>query len=425
MTRIDKPKFVIDPLLGVIEISDVLPLIDTKEFQSLGFKYQLGFAYSVFPAATHTRKQHSLGAYERARRLTHDWLHNGFIDKDEAHALQVYALYHDIGHGPFSHVTEKLGKMDHDRRGLEMVKNLQSVIESVGCNYALVQDFFARKNPLYLGVFDKNFGMEKLDYMERDAFYTIGERPGVEYLAKHIYYIDKKVMVDEVALDQAKDIQDFYIKLYKNVYLRKKSSVLQRTVEKMTHELMKDGLTEAELFTLTDFGLLGRFEVSQNPSIRFYYERLMSGIVPKTTLEFKYESAGPTVDLSHKTMKVIGFSDEVFEKLAKRDSFNDVTALSELEVQIASLVGVSPRSIVLVPMFTRERFRFEPQDMDVYSREGRVTLLSKLYPDHFQAMREYGKAHLSLRVCAYNEDRRKLYDASEEVKQYLLSLIKN
>ena len=146
MTRIDKPKFVIDPLLGVIEISDVLPLIDTREFQSLGFKYQLGFAYSVFPAATHTRKQHSLGAYERTRRLTNDWLHNGFITQDEARALQVYALYHDIGHGPFSHVTEKLGKINHDERGLAMVKNLQSAIESVGCSYTHVHDFFARKN---------------------------------------------------------------------------------------------------------------------------------------------------------------------------------------------------------------------------------------------------------------------------------------
>lgn len=424
MAKIDKPKFVIDPLLGVIEISDVLPLIDTKEFQSLGFKYQLGVAYSVFPAATHTRKQHSLGAYERTRRLTGDWIHNGFINNDEALALQVYALYHDIGHGPFSHVTEKLGRANHDERGLEMVEGLRPAIESIGCNYTLVKDFFARKNPLYLGVFDKNFGMEKLDYMERDAFYTIGERPGVEYLAKHIYYIDGKVMVDEVALDQAKDIQDFYIKLYKNVYLRKKSSVLQRVVEKMTHELMKDGLTEAELFKLTDFGLLGRFEVSKNPPIRFYYEKLMSGIFPKITIEFKHESAESMIDLSHKTMKVIGFSDETFEKLANLDCFNDVLALSKLEEEMALFLGISPRSITLVPMFTRERFRFEPQDMHVYSREGRVTLLSKLYPDHFQAMREYGRSHLSLRVCAYSEDRRKLYDASEEVKKYLIDLTK-
>ncbi len=422
MIRIDKPKFVIDPILGVIEINKVLPLIDTKEFQSLGFKHQLGFTSSVFPAATHTRKEHSLGSYERTKRLAVDWLRHGFINEAEAFALSTFALYHDIGHGPFSHTTERLGKINHKDRGLQIIEGLKDVIKSIGCDYDLMYSLANHENPLHLAVSDKNFGAEKLDYISRDAFYTIGEDPGVEYLAKHVYYIDKKIMIDEVALDQAKDIQDFYIKLSKNVYLRKKSSVLQRLIEKMTHELMKDGLTDEDLFNLTDFGLLGRFEISPNPLVHFYYERFISGIVPKVTIEFKYEDVVPNVDLTHKTMKVIGFSDEVFSRLANGGLFDDVNKLSSLEEKIASLVGVSPRSIIVVPMFSKERF--DPQDMNVYSREGRVTLLSKLYPSHFQAMQEYGRSHLSLRICTYKEDRRKLYDASEKVRDYLLSLSK-
>ena len=112
-----KPKIIIDPLLGLIDITNIVSLIDTVPFQSLGFKYQLGFAYSIFPAATHTRKQHSLGAYERTRRLTKDWLQYGFINEREAKNLPIYALYHDIGNAPFSHAPESLGSLDHEPPG--------------------------------------------------------------------------------------------------------------------------------------------------------------------------------------------------------------------------------------------------------------------------------------------------------------------
>src|SRR3989344_100158 len=104
MPQARKPKLILDPILGVIDVTEIIPLIDVSEFQSLGFKYQLGLNAMIFPAATHTRKQHSLGAYERTRRLTTGWVDHGLIIPREAKALQVYALYHDIGHGPFSHV---------------------------------------------------------------------------------------------------------------------------------------------------------------------------------------------------------------------------------------------------------------------------------------------------------------------------------
>ncbi|MEK7464504.1 MAG: HD domain-containing protein [Patescibacteria group bacterium] len=421
MIQVRKPKLIFDPILGLIDATKVLPLIDVPEFQSLGFKYQLGLNSMIFPAATHTRKQHSLGAYERTKRLTYDWVHHGFIKEDEAFSLQVYALYHDIGHGPFSHVTERLGKIDHDTRGLQIIESLKDNISEVGCNYHHIHDYFSRKNPLYLAVFDKNLGMEKLDYLERDAFYTLGERPGVEFLAKHTYFVDGKVVIDEVAIDQAKSTQDFYIKMSKNVYLRKKSSILQRLIEKMTHKLMEEGLGEEELFELTDSGLLGKFELSKNKLVNFYFNKFIKGIYPKLTLEFKYQSLYADSDFKGKTIKAMGLDHEVLDALINSPYMNDLGELEKLEEKIAELTGIPKEAIVMLPPFSKNRF--EPQDINVYTREGKIRLISQIYPNHFEAMKEYGRSHLSLRIGVFNEYRKSLYDQSEKIKNHLISLV--
>ncbi len=107
-TKLPIQKIVSDPILGLIDISKVLPMVDVREFQSLAYKYQLGLAFLLFPSATHTRKQHCLGAYQRTKDLTRRWVESGMITKDQARNVNAYALYHDIGHGPFSHTVEPL-----------------------------------------------------------------------------------------------------------------------------------------------------------------------------------------------------------------------------------------------------------------------------------------------------------------------------
>src|SRR5438445_364940 len=109
--KIRSPKVVVDPIYGIIDIRPVLAMVETEEFQALGDKRQLGMSYLTFPSATHSRKAHSLGSYHATRKLVDKWIAYGFIDKREGDALAGYALYHDIGHPAFSHVTEPLCPM--------------------------------------------------------------------------------------------------------------------------------------------------------------------------------------------------------------------------------------------------------------------------------------------------------------------------
>ena len=430
MSKLPIQKIVSDPILGLIDISKVLPMIDVREFQSLAYKYQLGLAFLLFPSATHTRKQHCLGAYKRTKELTRRWVESGMIAKDQARNVTAYALYHDIGHGPFSHTVEPLFDLlpgakksklrADDAMGIEIMRGLRKEIEACGVDFNAFMALAEHKDPLYLAVHDKNLGMEKFDYLTRDAFYTIRELPGVDYLSRYIYFADGQVAVDERVIDQAKAIQDFYIKMTKHVYLRKKSAISQRLIQKMAYELVKEGMSVSEIWKLTDFGLLGRFEISGNPLIKNYYNRLMAGQFPKTAVEFKQEQF---VQLDEKrkdkSLQIFGLPEKVLNKLLAQEevSISNLKLLSDFEKWIAELAGIPEDSLIVVPPISHHRFI--PEDVKVYGRDGNIALLSDFYPNHFAAMAEYGKSHHLLQICAFSEYRDKLMEKAEKIKDYL------
>ena len=55
-------KSIYDPIHGFIKITPLMQkIIDTSEFQRLRDLKQLGATYYVYPSATHTRFEHSIG----------------------------------------------------------------------------------------------------------------------------------------------------------------------------------------------------------------------------------------------------------------------------------------------------------------------------------------------------------------------------
>jgi HD superfamily phosphohydrolase len=102
----------IPPELDVPLTDRVRQIIDTTEFRRLARISQLGFVSLVYPAAIHTRFEHSLGVYRMAliylRQLSHDERFSEAIRPADAELFIAAALVHDLGHWPFCHPIEDL-----------------------------------------------------------------------------------------------------------------------------------------------------------------------------------------------------------------------------------------------------------------------------------------------------------------------------
>src|SRR5687768_12740544 len=90
----------------------VRQLIDTSDFRRLARISQLGLVSLVYPAANHTRFEHSLGVYRMAllflRQLAGDPRFEAAITREDAETFIVAALLHDLGHWPFCHPIEDI-----------------------------------------------------------------------------------------------------------------------------------------------------------------------------------------------------------------------------------------------------------------------------------------------------------------------------
>ena len=90
----------------------VRQLIDTAEFRRLARISQLGLVSLVYPAAIHTRFEHSLGVYRLAllylKQLANDERFTASVSRVDAELLVAAALLHDLGHWPFCHPIEDI-----------------------------------------------------------------------------------------------------------------------------------------------------------------------------------------------------------------------------------------------------------------------------------------------------------------------------
>lgn len=195
-------KKIYDSVHGFIRFNDLeSELIDSRPFQRLHDIHQLGIAYLVYPGATHTRFEHSLGVMELAGQMFDRVAAKGLEIPDLEYGRQIVrcsALCHDLGHLPFSHVAEKalLGKGGHEKWTLNVIKSsylapiwenlqdrfpwenaMQDVIYiSIGekrlreFDSSFNPDFFAPwKRILCEMITGDFFGADRMDYLLRDA----------------------------------------------------------------------------------------------------------------------------------------------------------------------------------------------------------------------------------------------------------------
>lgn len=171
-----KNKLFNDPIYGFISIETelILQLINHPFFQRLRRISQMGLSSLVYPGANHTRFEHALGSMHVMQKVIDVLILKGIkINPKEREAMQIAALLHDIGHGPFSHATEKtlLKGIHHETISLKIIRLLNKSFDG---KLDLAEQIFIGNHPrkfmheLISGQID----VDRLDYLKRDSFYT-------------------------------------------------------------------------------------------------------------------------------------------------------------------------------------------------------------------------------------------------------------
>ena len=179
-----KETIIRDPIHDFIDVSRydfILKIINTPYFQRTRRLSQLGVSLFVYPSATHSRFNHSLGAMEVFVRLF-DYLHRDEVKGKSYHKLRktgiASVLLHDIGHGPFSHATEGPLGFQHEMMSMEMVKTheITEILEGEGICAKDVLSVISKtatgKLKLLSQLIGSELDVDRLHYLARDIYFT-------------------------------------------------------------------------------------------------------------------------------------------------------------------------------------------------------------------------------------------------------------
>lgn len=224
--HLNKKKIINDPVFGFINLQFELlfDLIEHPFFQRLRNIKQLGLSYLVFPGGNHSRFEHAIGASHLMQQAISVLRLKGHeISNEEAEAVTVAILLHDIGHAPFSHVLENtIVEIDHENISLLLMNELNKQFNS---KLDLAIQIFTNnyKKKFLHQLVSSQLDMDRLDYLSRDSFFTgvIEGTIGIERIIKMLNVQDDQLVVDVKGIYS---IEKFLISrrlMYWQVYLHK------------------------------------------------------------------------------------------------------------------------------------------------------------------------------------------------------------
>lgn len=159
-------------------------LINAAEFQRLRRVRQLGFASLAYPGADHGRYAHCLGVMETARKMIGQLRQRVSFDSRAEIICLAACLLHDVGHGPFSHVFERLSGFDHEAFTRRIVEDPHSEVHQILSSHDAqlpgeVAGFLggASAHRFLCDILSSQLDADRLDYLLRDNLMT-GSRYG-------------------------------------------------------------------------------------------------------------------------------------------------------------------------------------------------------------------------------------------------------
>jgi len=225
--KTNKKKIINDPVFGFINIRSelIFDLIEHPYFQRLRRIKQLGLSYLVYPGANHTRFEHALGAVHLMRSAIGILRLKGQeISDEEADAVTIAVLLHDIGHGPFSHALENtvVQGIPHEKISLLLMEELNRQFEG---KLELAITIFKNQYSRHFlhQLVSSQLDMDRLDYLSRDSFFS-GVSEGVissERIIKMLHVKNDELVVEYKGIYSVENFLIARRLMYWQVYLHK------------------------------------------------------------------------------------------------------------------------------------------------------------------------------------------------------------
>jgi HD superfamily phosphohydrolase len=250
----------------------------------------------------------------------------------------------------------------------------------------------------------------------------MGPPMGIDYLREYVHFIEGTVAIDEKVVDHAAEVQTFYMRMYKEVYLRKSLVIAQRMFHKAVYHLIRCGELAAEsLISMIDEELLGCMFFSRDPTVRRFYKALRERDFFCEAVSIRPQASACETRVAGKPICVIGSSEREMNALVRAPLLQKRShaALEHLEEMIAREVGLPEQSVLVVPVFNPERF--QPKDVKIYGSTGKLHSLRERRPSHYARMEELAQSYVALRICTPKECRVALSAAGPLVHDLVIS----
>jgi putative nucleotidyltransferase with HDIG domain len=273
---------IIDPIHDFIRVYEhELSIIDSPLFQRLRRIRQLSGAHLTYPAAQHTRFEHSLGVMHIASQAGHALNEKGFLKSDDIEIIRLAGLLHDIGHGPFSHLFEEIiqeKKISHENFGREIIlkSEIGDSLSKNGFNKKLIAKIaFGDSKFQYMNeIVSGTLSADMMDYLLRDGYFTGAEHAKIDHkrITQSLNVHQKKLALERSALYSFESMMHSRYQMFKAVYFHK----TVRAAEVMLIEALR--LSDDE-FGFTTFNL--------NEYVKLTDEYVLSTLTSSTSSKLK------------------------------------------------------------------------------------------------------------------------------------------